>query len=83
MDDAKITCPECSAEIALTESLAGPMMAELRRTMTAERETALAQQKSVIEAQATEAAAASQAAKLATLELAATEAAEQAAKGDA
>lgn len=76
MDDAKITCPNCSSEIALTESLAGPMMADLRRTMTAEREAALARQKSVIEAQATEAAIASQAAKLAALELAAAEAAE-------
>lgn len=80
-DDAKITCPNCKTEIALTESLAGPMLADLRRQMVAERETALAQQKAAIEAEATEAAAARQAAKLAALELAATEAAE-AAKAD-
>ena len=52
MTDATITCPQCSAEIALTESLAGPMMAELRHRLTAERDAALARQKTAIEAHA-------------------------------
>ncbi len=81
MDDAKITCPNCSSEIALTESLAGPMMADLRQQMTAEREAALSQQKSLIEAQAQKQAAEAQATKLAALEQAAVQAAE-AAKAD-
>lgn len=78
MTDAKITCPKCSAEIALTESLAGPMMADLRTRLTAERNAALAQQKAAIEAQAMEAATAKQAARMAELQVAAAEAAEAA-----
>ena len=81
MDDAKITCPNCSTEIALTESLAGPMMADLRKSMTAEREAALARQKAAIEADATQRATAQQADKLEALQKAAAEAA-QIAKAD-
>ena len=43
MTDATITCPNCSHEIALTESLAGPLVAEERRksaeALAAQRES--------------------------------------------
>ena len=52
MEDTKITCPECRAEFALTDTLAGPMLAEMRSQMEAERVAALAAQKAEIEANA-------------------------------
>lgn len=80
MDDPRITCPNCHAEIALTESLAGPMLSDLRRRMQAEQAEALARQKAEIEAQAREAARSAEAARIATLE---QRAAEQKAEADA
>ncbi len=77
MDDAKITCPECRAEIPLTDTLAGPMLSEMRERMEAERVAALAAQKTEIEGVALRHAEAAQAAKLAALEVAAKDAEEQ------
>ncbi|GIT91084.1 hypothetical protein JANAI62_15390 [Jannaschia pagri] len=71
MTDPKITCPSCSAEIALTESLAGPLLAQTRREAAARQQAALADQKAAIEAAATQAAEAAQAARLAEIQEAA------------
>lgn len=71
MTDPKITCPSCASEIALTESLAGPLLDEHRREAAARQSAALAEQKSRIEVAAAEAAAARQAERLAELEEAA------------
>ena len=79
MEDTKITCPECRAEFALTDTLAGPMLAEMRSQMEAERVAALAAQKAEIEANALREAQAEQAAKLASLEVAAKSAQQEAA----
>ncbi len=79
MDDAKITCPECRAEIPLTDTLAGPMLAEMRDRMEAERVAALAAQRAEIEGAAARKAAAEQAAKMAALEVAAKTAQDEAA----
>ncbi|MFT4620581.1 MAG: hypothetical protein ACI90Y_001911, partial [Polaromonas sp.] len=79
MDDAKITCPECRAEIPLTDTLAGPMLSDMRERMEAERVAALAAQKVEIEGVAVRHAVAAQAAKMAALEVAARDAHEQAA----
>jgi hypothetical protein len=79
MDDAKITCPECRAEIPLTDTLAGPMLSDMRERMEAERVAALAAQKVEIEGVAVRRAVAAQAAKMAALEVAARDAHEQAA----
>lgn len=79
MDDAKITCPECRAEIPLTDTLAGPMLSEMRERMEAERVAALAAQKVEIEGVALRHAEAAQAAKLAALEVASKDAQVQAA----
>lgn len=38
MSDLKITCPKCSSEIELTESLAGPMMADMKVQFAAQLE---------------------------------------------
>ncbi|MEL6914072.1 MAG: DUF2130 domain-containing protein [Pseudomonadota bacterium] len=65
-----LTCPNCAHEIELTESLAGPLLADLRREHAAD----LARQKAALEAGAREAARAEQAEALARIE------AEQAAK---
>lgn len=79
MEDTKITCPECRAEFALTDTLAGPMLAEMRSQMEAERVAALAAQKAEIEADALREAEAAQAAKLASIEVAAKSAQQEAA----
>ena len=79
MEDTKITCPECRAEFALTDTLAGPMLAEMRSQMEAERVAALAAQKAEIEANALREAQAEQAAKLASIEVAAKSAQQEAA----
>ncbi|MEL6689821.1 MAG: DUF2130 domain-containing protein [Pseudomonadota bacterium] len=55
-----LTCPNCSHEIELTESLAGPLLADMRR----EHAEALASQKAEVEATARAAAEAAQAEKL-------------------
>ncbi|MEM8824579.1 MAG: DUF2130 domain-containing protein, partial [Pseudomonadota bacterium] len=68
MMDAKITCPKCRAEIALTESLAGPLLERARKEADAAQADALAKQKADIEARAAEVAAAEQAARLAEIE---------------
>ncbi|WP_371156557.1 DUF2130 domain-containing protein [Jannaschia sp. 2305UL9-9] len=72
MNDPRITCPECTAEIALTESLAGPLLAETRKEAAARTQAALAEQKEAIEAQAAQRAAEAQAARMAELAEAAT-----------
>ena len=38
MSDLKITCPKCSGKIELTESLAGPMMADMKAQFAAQLE---------------------------------------------
>lgn len=58
MADLKIQCPKCSNEIELTEQLAGPMMADLRRTFDEElkrQETQAAKAMAAAQAQAREA----------------------------
>ncbi|MEL6587741.1 MAG: hypothetical protein AAFQ50_13955, partial [Pseudomonadota bacterium] len=57
MTDAIITCPKCATEIPLTESLAGPLLAETKRVAADRLRDALAEQKAQIEASAADAAA--------------------------
>lgn len=71
MTDPKITCPDCRAEIPLTESLAGPLLDQTRRDAARRQQEALAAQKAAIEAAATEAARTAQATRLAEIEQAA------------
>ncbi|MCF2870816.1 DUF2130 domain-containing protein [Octadecabacter sp. G9-8] len=59
MSDLTIQCPKCSNEIELTEQLAGPMMADLRRSFDEEmqrQQTQAAKALAVAQAQAKEAA---------------------------
>ena len=58
-----LSCPNCNHEIELTESLAGPLLADMRR----EHAEALASQKAEVEAQARAVAEAAQAEKLEAL----------------
>ncbi|MGB3409243.1 MAG: hypothetical protein WBA67_17305, partial [Jannaschia sp.] len=67
MSDAIIKCPDCGAEMPLTESLAGPLLDRTRAEAAARQEKALAQQKARIEAAALEAATRAQAATLAEM----------------
>lgn len=71
MNDPKITCPQCAAEIALTESLAGPLLEETRQKAASRMQGALAEQKAAIEADAAKAAVAAQATRMAEIEEAA------------
>ncbi|MGB3689101.1 MAG: DUF2130 domain-containing protein [Jannaschia helgolandensis] len=73
MNDPRITCPACSHEIPLTESLAGPLLVKTRQDAAARQEAALAEQKRTIEAEAAARATAAQAAKLAEIEVRAQE----------
>jgi len=73
MNDPRITCPACSHEIPLTESLAGPLLVKTRQDAAARQEAALAEQKRTIEAEAAARATAAQAAKLAEIEARAQE----------
>ncbi|MEL7298822.1 MAG: DUF2130 domain-containing protein [Pseudomonadota bacterium] len=59
-----VTCPNCAHEIELTESLAGPLLADLKRAHAAD----LARQKAALEAGAREAARAEQAEALARMQ---------------
>ena len=68
MTDPEIICPDCSGRIKLTESLAGPLLAQTKREMAAAQAAALAAQKAQIEAAARDAAQAAQAARLAEME---------------
>lgn len=68
MSDPTITCPDCGGDIKLTESLAGPLLAQTKRDMAEAQAAALAAQKSQIEAGAAEAARAAQAEQLAALQ---------------
>ncbi|KNG95651.1 DUF2130 domain-containing protein [Pseudaestuariivita atlantica] len=63
MSDTTITCPHCQSDIALSEQLAGPLLAEARKEFAA-REEALAKR---LRAEAAAEAAAAQAAELAEL----------------
>ncbi|MEM6728324.1 MAG: DUF2130 domain-containing protein [Pseudomonadota bacterium] len=72
--EPKIDCPQCGHQIELTESLAGPLLADLRREhgealklAEAEKAAALDAQRAQIEAKALEAAQAQQSAALAKL----------------
>jgi hypothetical protein len=55
MTDLSITCPECGAEIELTEALAGPMLELERRKATAAAERKFASERAAIEEKAREA----------------------------
>lgn len=55
MSDLKITCPKCANEIELTEQLAGPMLAELRRSFDDELQKREAQAAKAIAAAAAQA----------------------------
>lgn len=71
MSDLTIQCPQCSHEIELTEQLAGPMLADLRRNFDAEltrREAQAAKALAAAQAQAKEAAKAETAAEAAALQ---------------
>ncbi len=68
MSDQSIVCPACTHSFPLTESIAGPVLAEARREASARLEEALAAQKRAIEAAATEGAARAQAGRLAEIE---------------
>ena len=71
MSDLKITCPKCANEIELTEQLAGPMLADLRRSFDAEltrRETQAAKAMAAAQTQAKEAAKAEAAGEQAALQ---------------
>ncbi|WGH77769.1 DUF2130 domain-containing protein [Jannaschia ovalis] len=71
MSDPKITCPDCGADVPLTESLAGPLLERTRVEAEARQKQALAAQKQAIETAAAAAAEAAQAARLAELQEAA------------
>ena len=84
MTDTKIACPSCGHEFPLTDTLAGPVIGEMRKEfasrLEAEKaagEKALANQKAQIEAAAKAAAAEEQAARLSDLEARAKDQAEK------
>ncbi|SDY65491.1 hypothetical protein SAMN05444004_102250 [Jannaschia faecimaris] len=68
MSDPTISCPDCGSDIKLTESLAGPLLAQTKRDMAEAQAAALVAQKAQIEEQATKAARAAQAERLAQME---------------
>ncbi|MEO0859642.1 MAG: DUF2130 domain-containing protein [Pseudomonadota bacterium] len=83
MTDAIITCPKCATEIPLTESLAGPLLAETKRVAADRLRDALAEQKAQIEASAADAAAQAQADAVAGLRAEAAALRDRAAEQDA
>lgn len=84
MNDTKITCPSCGHEFPLTDTLAGPVIGELKRDYEARlaaekaaRDQALAEQKARIETEARARAIDAQATELADLRAQAREQAEK------
>ena len=84
MTDTKITCPSCGHEFPLTDSLAGPVIGELKHDYEARlaaaksaQDQALAEQKAQIEAEARAKAIEAQAAELTDLRAQAKEQAEK------
>ncbi len=67
MTDPAIRCPDCGADVPLTESLAGPLLEQTRREAAARQDAALAAQKARIEAGAREEATRAQEARFAEL----------------
>ncbi|MFO6464096.1 DUF2130 domain-containing protein [Jannaschia sp. KMU-145] len=79
MTDPEISCPDCGGTIKLTESLAGPLLAQTRRDAAERQAAALEAQKAEIEAGARAAAQAAQAEALETARAEAKAATERAA----
>ncbi len=71
MSDALISCPKCNHEFAVTERLAGPLLAKARAEAAADKAAALEAQR----ADAQKAARAALSAEMATIEAAAADAA--------